>query len=329
MSQTGPQKRDIGSDNPDFRLINVVSRADLPGPGRSYGEGNVPPVVKGTSYSDKVRVRDSLRFVISDPADQSPFHSGGGGYGVGPLEVPQDGTISIPYIGTVQTLGRELSDIAEEVNRRAKPISNTAQIVIGRSGRIPNTANVIGQVKNPGPVGLERNGITSLDLLSASGGPTESEHLFEYTLRRNNRDYHFDYQGFRTRPFPVEEGDLLTVSTDHSNRFYVMGAINRPTTVPFPVPSPTLADAIGAASGLDERRSDPAGVFVFRSGNPDTVYTFDLHEPGVLFLTQRFPIQGEDMVYITEAPLAQWSRLISQMLPLSQSIFNLERATRN
>ena len=141
----------------------------------------------------------------------------------------------------------------------------------------------------------------------------------------------FDYQGFRQRSFQVEENDLLSVSTDTSNRFYVMGAINRPTIVPFPVPAPTLADALGAATGLDERRSDPSGVFIFRKGNPDLVYTIDLKDPAALLLTQRFPIRGEDMVYVTEAPLVRWNRLILQILPisqLSQAAYNLDRINR-
>ena len=106
---------------------------------------------------------------------------------------------------------------------------------------------------------------------------------------------------------------------DTSNRFHVMGAINKPTTVPFPVPSPTLADAMGAATGLDERRSDPSGVFVFRMANPATVYTFNLKDPNILSLSQRFPIQGEDIVYVTEAPLTRWNRMLTQILPISIS----------
>src|SRR5690606_16584222 len=132
-------------------------------------------------------------------------------------------------------------------------------------------------------------------------------------LRRGGKDYQLDYLAFRQKPFIVEEGDLLTVSEDTSNRFHVMGAINRPTTVPFPVPSPTLADALGSATGLDERRSDPSGVFVFRKGDPDLVFTFNLKDPGTIHLIQRFPIQGDDIVYVTEAPLARWNRLISQI----------------
>ena len=85
------------------------------------------------------------------------------------------------------------------------------------------------------------------------------------------------------------------------------------------MPSPTLADALGAATGLAERRSDPSGVFVFRKGNPDFVYTFNLKDPSLIHLIQRFPIQGNDIVYVPEAPLARWNRLISQILPVSVS----------
>jgi polysaccharide export outer membrane protein len=221
-----------------------------------------------------------------------------------------------------------MADVSRELNDKATPVSNTAQVSVNRSNRIERTANVIGEVKRPGPIPLERHGITSLDLLAASGGPVESEHLFKYVVRRDGRDYSFDYLGFRQHPFPVEEGDLLSVSTDVANRFYVMGAINKPTTVAFPVPSPTLADALGSATGLDARRSDPSGVFVFRKGNPDQVFILNLKEPGAMFLTQRFPIRGEDLIFVTEAPLARWSRLINQLLPFSQfsrAAYDLDR----
>ncbi|MEO5916296.1 MAG: polysaccharide biosynthesis/export family protein [Luteolibacter sp.] len=331
MSQTGPQKSAIEGKQNDFQLIDVKSKADLPGPGRSYGSGEKPPQVKGGSYSDKVRTRDALHFVITDLTEQSPFYTRGEPYDFGPIEVPEDGRITIPYAGEIQVMNQSLSQISASLNEKLKPISNTAQASVGRSNRIARTANVIGEVKTPGPVPLERNNISSLDLLAASGGPVEAEHLYKYTLRRNSHDYTFDYQGFRQRSFPVEEGDLLSVSTDMSNRFYVMGAIMKPTTVPFPVPAPTLADALGAAAGFDVRTSDPSGVFVFRKGNPDQVYTLNLKDPGIMFLTQRFPIRGEDLVYVTEAPLARWSRLISQLLPfsqLSQAAYNVDRISR-
>ncbi|WP_411827568.1 SLBB domain-containing protein [Luteolibacter sp. AS25] len=308
-----------------YLIVEVKSRADIPNKDRYYGLGSIPQPVKGSGYHDEVRTRDSLHFTITDLTESSPFYTRGEPYGFGPIEVPKEGTVVLPYVGEITVTDLTLSEISTELNRRLKPISNSARASVSRTERIPKTANVIGEVKNPGPVSLERENFTSLDLLAASGGPTSSEHLYKYTLRRNNRDFVLDYLGFRKKSFSIEEGDLLSVTTDTSNRFYVMGAINRPTTVPFPVPAPTLADALGAATGLDEERSDPSGVFIFRKGDPDTVYTFDLKQPQAVFLTQRFPIAGEDLVYITEAPLARWSRLIKQLVPLSQSVYNVQR----
>lgn len=328
MSASGPQKGKIESGEPSYVLIPVTSRADLPPSGRTYGSGSIPPSVKGSGYSDKIRERDVLRFIITDLSEGSPFYTRDEPFNFGPLEVPQDGRINVPYVGDLKVLNQDLADVSSDLNTKLKPISNTAQAAVIRSSRIPRTANVLGEVRNPGPVPLERDNINSLDLLAVSGGPKESEHRYSYTLRRDGHDYSFDYQGFRKRPFLVEEGDLLTVSTDNSSRFYVMGAINRPAVVPFPVPAPTLADALGAAAGLDERRSDASGVFIFRKGEPDQVYTINLKDPGAMLLTQRFPIRGEDLIYITEAPLSRWNRLIQQVLPISQltqAAYNLDR----
>ncbi len=331
MSYSGPQKSAIEGDQQSYQLIEVRSRAEIPVSSSRYGRGDVPSPVKGSSYSDKVRSRDALHFIITDPFEQSPFYTRGEPYDLGPVEVPEDGTISIPYVGELQVIGRSLSQISTELNEKLIPISKTGRASVGRSARIARTANVLGEVKNPGPVQLEKSNITSLDLLAASGGPVKEEHLFKYTLRRDGRDYAFDYQGFRQKAFPVEEGDLLTVSTNVSNRFYVMGAINRSSIVPFPVPSPTLADALAAATGLSIQISDPSGVFVFRKGNPDRVFTVNLKDPGAMFITQRFSIEGEDLVYVTEAPLSRWSRLVNQLLPftqLSQAAYNLDRINR-
>lgn len=319
VSETGPLKGKINDGSAEFQLVDVKTRNEIPPVGRKYGQAEIPPRIKGDGYSEKLRARDVIQVIITDLNEQSPFQTKGDPFKFGPVEIPEDGIVSIPYVGEINVLNRTLSGISVDLSEKIRPVSNTARVVVIRSDRFPHTANVIGDVKKPGPIPLERKGISSVDLLAATGGPNLAEHLFSYTLRRNNRDYSFDYLGFRQHPFAVEEGDLLTVNPDSSNRFHVMGAINKPTTVQFPSPQPVLADALGAATGFDERRSDPSGVFVFRKGSPDIVYTFNLKKPETMALIQRFPIHGEDIVYVTEAPLARWNRLISQILPTSVS----------
>jgi polysaccharide export outer membrane protein len=319
VSETGPLKNAIQSGSDSFQLVEVKSRADIPVLENSKGKSTIPPTIRGDGYSEKVIARDTLHFIITDMSEQSPFFTRGDPFKFGPLEIPENGQVNVPYIGEVNVLGRLLTDISKELEDRSHSISNTARVSVIRSARYDLTANVIGEVKKAGPVPLIRKGISSVDLLAASGGPTEAEHLYRYTYRRGNTDYIFDSAGFRKNPFPVEEGDLLSITEDMSHRFHVMGAINRPITVPFPSPSPTLADALGSATGLDERRSDPSGVFIFRKGSPDQVYTFNMKDPAIIPLIQRFPVKGEDIVYVTEAPLVRWNRLISQLLPTSVS----------
>jgi polysaccharide biosynthesis/export protein len=317
ISETGPLKGNIQGESVPYEIVEVNSRASIPAVSRVYGRAEKPSVLAGQGYSDKVRARDTLSFVITDLTEQSPFYTPGQPFSYGPVEVPENGLVQFPYVGELNVIDLSLSDISSAFSEKIKPVSSTAQVMVVRTNRFLLAANVLGQVRNPGPVPLQRSGINSHDILAASGGPADAEHLYQYTLRRGGRDYRFDYQGFRQNPFPVEAGDLLTVTTDSSNRFQVMGAINRPVSVAFPVPNPTLADALGAATGLNEQRSDASGVFIFRKGNPDTVYTFNLKDPAIMPLVQRFPIQGEDIVYVTEAPLVRWNRMISQILPTS------------
>jgi polysaccharide export outer membrane protein len=321
LSGTGPLKGTIQDQAQAgaFELVEVRSETQVPRRSRSYGLAQVPPRMKGEGYSDRIRARDNLVFVVTDLSEQSPFYSKGSVFRYGPLEVPEDGLVSIPYVGALQVIDRSLAEVAADLAEKVRPISKTAQVNVSRSGRLDRTANVLGKVRNPGPVPLDRKGLTSVDALAAAGGPGEAEHLFHYLVRRGGRDYRFDYLGFRANPFPLEEGDLITLTADEDNRFHVMGAVNKPTTVPFPSPHPTLADALGAGIGFNEQRSDPSGLFVFRPGSPSTVYTFDLRNPSVLPLVQKFPIKGQDLVYVTEAPLSRWNRLITQILPISIS----------
>lgn len=318
MSEPGPPRSAIEKGSANYELVPVTSMASFSTKRPNYGRAEIPDNDGLRVYSDKIRPRDQLNFLMSDVSDKSPFHNAGLPR-TGPIEVPSDGRVSVPYVGEIKVLDRSLADVADELEKMAKPVSNTVQVSVSRSGRLEKTASIVGEVKNPGPMRLDREGITSTDLFAFSGGANGSEHLYSYTLRRGGRDFHFDYVGFKSSSFPVQDGDLVTVSKDASNRYYVMGALNRPTTVDFPVPAPTLADAVGSGIGLDENRSDASGVFVFRKGNPDQVFTFDFKKPDVVLLSQHFPILGEDIVYVTEAPLARWNRVISQILPISVS----------
>ena len=77
----------------------------------------------------------------------------------------------------------------------------------------------------------------------------------------------------------------------------------------------TLVEALAKAGGLQDLRSDPAGVFLFRfepprvvdalgrpqlgtgpEGFSPVVYRLDLSDAKSYFLAQRFPIEDKDII---------------------------------
>ena len=49
--------------------------------------------------------------------------------------------------------------------------------------------------------------------------------------------------------------------------------------------------------------------------NEPTVYHLDAKSPVALMLAEQFDLQPRDVVYVDPAPLANWNRVISLILP--------------
>ncbi len=100
----------------------------------------------------------------------------------------------------------------------------------------------------------------------------------------------------------------------------VLGQVNRPGAIALGNERITLTSALARAGGVNEFRAEPSGIFVVRanaegSGKLATVYQLDISDATRLMLGTRFPLQPQDVVYVTSAPLARWNNVISLLLP--------------
>lgn len=101
-----------------------------------------------------------------------------------------------------------------------------------------------------------------------------------------------------------------------------------------PSNNPSLLEVLGLVKGLNELKADAAGVFVFRleeEANPATgepepkakVFRLNLKEPAAMFLARQFLVQPEDAVYVTNAQVYEWQKIISpivQVLVLGRAL---------
>jgi polysaccharide biosynthesis/export protein len=133
----------------------------------------------------------------------------------------------------------------------------------------------------------------------------------------------------------AQPGDVLTL-VRLPQSFTVFGATGANTQVPFVAEKMTLVEALAKAGGLQDMRSDPAGVFLFRFERPRTVdalgrpqlgtgpdnsspvvYRLDLSDAKSYFLAQRFPIEDKDIIYVANAELNELQKFFTLLNTLT------------
>jgi len=85
-------------------------------------------------------------------------------------------------------------------------------------------------------------------------------------------------------------------------------------------PHLNLLEALGNVGGLRDERANKTGVYVFRMGDLQTnptararVFRLDLFQPVSIFVAQQFGVQARDVVYVTNAPLYEYDKILTSL----------------
>ena len=133
----------------------------------------------------------------------------------------------------------------------------------------------------------------------------------------------------------AQPGDVLTLVRTPQT-YSVLGATGQNAQIIFNAERITLAEAIAKAGGLQDLRSDPAGVFLFRfeppavvsalnarelGTGPDrsspVVYRLDMSDANAYFLAQRFPIEDKYVIYVANARLNELQKFFTLLNTLT------------
>ena len=133
----------------------------------------------------------------------------------------------------------------------------------------------------------------------------------------------------------AQPGDTLTV-VRVPQTFSVLGATGQNAQITFNAEKITLVEALAKAGGLQDLRSDPAGVFLFRFEPPSVVtalnapqlntgpersspvvYRLDMSDANAYFLAQRFPVEDKDIIYVANARLNELQKFFTLLNTLT------------
>lgn len=239
--------------------------------------------------------------------------------------VHADGTIYYPYIGNVQVEGKTVNEIRSILASRLATYIADPQVEVSVAAFRSKKIYVSGAVNSPGTQPITNVPLTVIDALSQAGGATENANWHHVTLSRSGAEkrlslYQMLKQGDLTQNQLLRDGDVLHVSTSENQNIAVLGQVRNAGNIQTGIEPLSLTEALSRAGGVVESRAEPSGIFVIR-GKPAgsekmaTVYQLDISNAVALNMGSYFPLEPQDVVYVTSAPLARWNNVISLLLP--------------
>ena len=179
-----------------------------------------------------------------------------------PYTVLVDGSISLPFIGSVLVSGKTISGAQQEIAQRYTKFFKRPFVTVVLLQPRPIKVNIAGEVRRPGPYPLStaEETPTISSLITLAGGYTASADLSSVTVRRPQKDgseavlnanlIKLIQEGDGSQNLPLRDGDTVLIS-------------------PVPITANSPFDAVGSTS-LSPEASEPLNVAVvgevFRPG---------------------------------------------------------------
>jgi polysaccharide export outer membrane protein len=266
---------------------------------------------------------DVLRVRIFEPYEGSIFPTiQRPGADLGAQRVTDEGAITVPYVGTVAVAGLNLTQIEQRIADRLKGKAQDPQVIVEFVADRSHTVMISGDVKNPGRVSILEGVRSVVDAINRAGGPFNMPAAqLEVVVRRHGEvilsaQYSDLLAG---SDIAIQKNDEIVVRPN-SRTITVLGAVTKSGNVELTKTNLTLLETLGQVGGLTDERANKTGVFVFRMGdiqnNPGVrarVFRLDLGQPVSIFVAQQFGMQARDVVYVTNAPLYEYNKIVTAL----------------
>ncbi|MEB8387376.1 polysaccharide biosynthesis/export family protein [Rhodobacteraceae bacterium KMM 6894] len=333
LPQVGPNKRQIyeGSvqRSGDAFVVSVndrVTRATAVQPALGFSDKFKNAGMMG---SDTIRAGDTLGLTIWENVDDGLLAGEATNQTIlEEVQVDGSGFIFVPYAGRIRAAGNTPEAIRRIITEKLDEQTPDPQVQVRRLAGDGSTVSLVGAIGGQGVYPIERPTRTLSAMLSAAGGITIPPEVAQITVLRGNERSKVWFQDLYKHPefdIALRGGDRIMVEQD-TRAFTALGATGAQSRVTFETQTLSAIEAIATVGGLQSSTADPTGVFILRNepaeianqvlgrtdliGDQRMVYVLDLTRPNGMFMARDFSVRDQDTLYVTEAPFAQWSKVI-------------------
>ena len=262
--------------------------------------------------------------------------------------VTAKGAITIPFVGHVSVRGRSTQQIETDIASRLRGKANQPQVLVRVIKNNTSNVTIVGEVKNSTLMELTPKGERLLDALASAGGVNQPVNRMTLQLSRKNVTATMALDTIIRDPKQnvfLKPGDVIT-ALFQPQTFTVLGATGKNEEIPFEAQGISLVQALARSGGLNDSRADARGIFIFRFEDPKLVdgaaasvapgktaggavpviYQIDLRDPASFFITQNFPIQDRDVIYVSNSPAAEFEKFLRLVVSVAMPSVTLNRA---
>jgi polysaccharide export outer membrane protein len=252
------------------------------------------------------------------------------------VQVRDDGTIDLPYIGTLKADGTYPEGLAATIKQRLRRYSESPEAIVAITDSVESVAYVTGYVPKSGRYRLSSAREKLLDIITLAGGSSIDPADAEVRIARGERVASIPLSELRPEDLAditVAPGDRIQV-LKRRRSYTVFGATDRISQVPFESESVTLAEAIARVGGPADSRADARSVYLFRfeaaaaGGKPQPViYHLSLIEPDSYFAAQLFHMQDKDVMLFANAEANLPTKFLGVINQLFAPVVTVRAAT--
>lgn len=233
------------------------------------------------------------------------------------LLVRDDGSLQVPYVGRLQAAGRDIEEIRRDILSNVRRYAARPDAVVVIESRNEGNVSVTGAVTTPGRFVVGADVLTLQEALSRAGAPFARPYTAQIAVRTESNPITASLADIMAGPPIRLHGDTDVVVSLRPATFRALGAVRSAGPHEITYADVSLLDALGMVGGLDSSRANPKGVFVFRAppsvgdDRRPIIYQLNMAEPDAFAIATAFGIRPGDTLYVTEAPVAQWTKVLA------------------
>lgn len=244
--------------------------------------------------------------------------------------VKPDGTITFRLIGETKVEGLTVAEASTLLEEKLKEYIRFPKVSLIPFEIKSATVTLLGKITYPGVYTIEGH-MRLLDVIAKAGGlalgyfqanSVELADLERSFMIRNGEVLPIDFvdliqKGNMLYNIPLMDKDYIYLPSAINKEIYVIGEVNSPGHFAFKE-SMTVGQIIAFAQSFKETAQST--VYVVR-GNLSHPRMFKVDLKAILKgKTRDFPLKPNDIVYVPKSPIAEWNKVLSQMLPSLQAV---------